>query len=606
MNSKIEYLRKKANLLTTSPGVYLMKDSKGNIIYIGKAKRLKNRVVSYFRENSSHNEKVLKMVSLVDDFDYIVTDSEFEALVLECSLIKQHTPKYNILLKDDKGYHYIKVSDGDYPKITAEKQKTGGGEYIGPYTSGYGITRAVDEANSAFMLYTCNKKFPRDFKKGRPCLNYHIKRCCGVCLGKIGKDEYQENVSRALEYIKNGTRESVENLKARMQTYSDNMEFEKAAKIRDQIIAIERITQKQNVVDGKKTSQDVVATSQLYGATCVVVIKYRGGMLVDKQHHIFENTVTDDELYSDFLTSYYSDNDDIPKIVLVDRDFEDREVITEFLTNLKGSKVQMSVPQKAQPKQLVDMAQNNATNQLVQRFKRPGKDTVLLDDLAGLLGLNKRPDYIEAYDVSNLGDTNIVCGMIVVSGGNFLKSAYKKFTIKEHTMQDDYGAMSEAVERRFNRYFEQKEKGTGFGKLPDLLLVDGGKGHVSAITQTIAQMGLNLPIFGMVKDDKHRTRAIVSQDGEIALSMHKNLFKFITKIQDEVHRYSITFQSQKHKKSSFALEIESIQGIGPKKAQLLLKHFKTKKAISQAEIEQIQKVAKVNMETAQKIKELFC
>ncbi len=605
MNSKIEYLRKKANLLTTSPGVYLMKDSKGNIIYIGKAKRLKNRVVSYFRENSSHNEKVLKMVSLVDDFDYIVTDSEFEALVLECSLIKQHTPKYNILLKDDKGYHYIKISNGDYPKITAEKQKTGGGEYIGPYTSGYGITRAVDEANGAFMLYTCNKKFPRDFKKGRPCLNYHIKRCCGVCLGKIGKEEYQENVNRALEYIKNGTRESVENLKARMQTYSDNMEFEKAAKIRDQIIAIERITQKQKVVDGKKTSQDVVATSQLYGATCVVVIKYRGGMLVDKQHHIFENTVTDDELYSDFLISYYSDNDDIPKIVLVDRDFEDREVITEFLSNLKGSKVQMSVPQKAQPKQLVDMAQNNATNQLVQRFKRPGKDTVLLDDLAGLLGLSKRPDYIEAYDVSNLGDTNIVCGMIAVSGGNFLKSAYKKFAIKEHTMQDDYGAMSEAITRRFNRYFEQKEKGTGFGKMPDLLLLDGGKGHVSAISKVVADMGLDIPIFGMVKDDKHRTRAIVSPDGEIALSMHKNLFKFITKIQDEVHRYSITYQAKKHKKSSFALEIESIQGIGPKKAQAIMKHFKTKNSISQAPIEQIQQVAKVPLETAQKIKELF-
>ena len=605
MNSKIEYLRKKANLLTTSPGVYLMKDSKGNIIYIGKAKRLKNRVVSYFRENSSHNEKVLKMVSLVDDFDYIVTDSEFEALVLECSLIKQYTPKYNILLKDDKGYHYIKISDGDYPKITAEKQKTDYGEYIGPYTSGYGITRAVDEANSAFMLYTCNKKFPRDFKKGRPCLNYHIKRCCGVCLGKISKAEYQENVNRALEYIKNGTKESVESLKKRMEKYSENMEFEKAAKIRDQIIAITKITEKQKVVEGKRTSQDVVGMAQLYGATCVVVIKYRDGMLVDKEHHIFENTVIDDDLYSDFLTSFYSDNEDIPKILLIDREFEDAEVVTEYLTNLKGSKVQLSVPQKAQPKQLVDMAQKNATNQLVQRFKRPGKDTALLDDFAQLLGLSKRPDYIEAYDVSNLGDTNIVCGMIVISGGNFLKSAYKKFAIKEHTMQDDYGAMSEAITRRFNRYFEQKEKGTGFGKLPDLLLLDGGKGHVSAISKVLADMGVNIPVFGMVKDDKHRTRAIVSTDGEIALSMHKNLFRFVTKIQDEVHRYSITYQTKRHKKSTFALEIEGIKGVGPKKSQLLLKHFKTKKAIAQASVELIQQVAKVNVETAQKIKQLF-
>lgn len=592
----IEELKNKALSLTLQPGVYLMKNKQREIIYVGKAKALKNRVVSYFRENSSHNEKVRKMVSMVDDFDYIVTSSEFEALILECSLIKHYDPKYNILLKDDKGYHYIHLSDEPFPRLTAAMQKADTGTYIGPYMSGFVVKQTVDQVNKVFKLPTCNRKFPEDFKKGRPCLNFHIKQCMGLCQGKLSQEEYRSILDEALEYMKNGGSASVEEMRKKMEEAAENLNFELAARLRDRINAVKRISDSQVVLLGEDRSMDVIGFAQNNLTACGVLIKFRDGRIFDKQNFLFDEVYDLSEVRNEFLYRYYSSASDFPKAVVLDELPEDGGLLEEFVRHKSGRSVTVSVPQRGERKKLMEMARNNAVEQLSLRVKRTGRELAALEELGRLLGMAVPPSYIEAYDISNWGETGRVGGMVVFENGRPLKSDYKRFSIKEVVGQDDYASMREVLRRRFTHYLE----GDGsFSRLPDLILLDGGKGHVAAVEPMLREMGITVPVFGMVKDSRHRTRAITSEGGEIAIAEVRSAFTLVTTIQDEVHRFAISYQRTLHKKANYQSELKQVKGIGDQKVKALMKEFKTKKGLKEATPEQLRQVARINQETAQ-------
>ena len=597
-------LKKRVKNLPMQPGVYIMKDKSGNIIYIGKAKSLKNRVSSYFRSIDKHLPKVYQMVQHVDDFEYIVTDSEFEALVLECSLIKYHTPKYNILLKDDKGYTYIKITNEEYSRIESAKQRLDdGATYIGPYISGFVVKQTVDEANRVFALPSCSRKFPQEFGKGRPCLNFHMRRCMGLCQGKISKEEYAETISQAMDFIKGGGNSTLKILEKKMEEAAQNLEFEKAAHYRDRIRAIQKINEQQKVVYAKAVNQDVHAFVQGSGDTCAVVLKFREERLVDKQDFFLGEVDSLPEARSEFLVRYYSGNSDIPPLIEIDDQYEDPELVEEYITQQAGRKVTLHIPQRGEQHKLVQMAITNAAQQISHLTEQSGRDVAALAELAKLLGMKKPPRYIEAYDISNIGSDTVVAGMVVFEGGKPLKSAYKRFSIKTVNGIDDYGSMREVITRRMKRYEEEKESGVSFGRLPDLILLDGGKGHVSAVAPVLAQFGVDIPLFGMVKDDRHRTRAIALDGGEIAIGSQRGAFTLISTIQEEVHRFAISYSRQKHQKAGLELALTTVEGIGPTRAKALFQYFKTKKAMTEATVEQLCQVKGISRQKAQAVYE---
>ena len=593
----IEELKQKALSLTMQPGCYLMKNKQGEVIYVGKAKALKNRVVSYFRENAGHNEKTRKMVSQVWDFDYIVTGSEFEALVLECSLIKHYDPRYNILLKDDKGYHYIHVTDEEFPRIEAVMQKPDDdGQLIGPYMSAFVVRQTVEQVNKVFRLPTCSRKFPQDFRKGRPCLNFHIKQCMGLCQGRISKAEYADTLKEAMEYIRSGGVTSVEELQARMEKAADELDFELAARLRDRIMAIKKIADTQTVLLGEDRQMDVIGFAQLGAMACCIILKIREGRIVDKENFIWDEVFDLSELREEFLYRYYTGRSDTPKAVVLDEEPEDLALFEQFLRHQSGRAVIPMVPQRGERKKLCEMARNNAAEQLALKVKRTGREVATLEQLAQLLGMTSTPCYIEAYDISNWGETGRVGGMIVFENGRPLKSDYKRFAIKEVEGQDDYASMREVLRRRFTRYLDGDPH---FSRLPDLILLDGGKGHVGAVAPLLREMGIDVPLYGMVKDNRHRTRALTTEDGELALSMMKSAFTLVTTIQDEVHRYAIAYQRTLHKKVNFESSLKKVKGIGDAKVKALMKEFRTKKRLKEASPEELMQVAKINAEVAE-------
>ncbi len=603
-NERLPFLRDKTSKLTTSSGCYIMKDKSGKIIYIGKAKNLKNRVTSYFRKGQDHLPKVWKMVSHVYDYDFIVTDSEFEALVLECSLIKQYTPKYNILLKDDKGYSYIRVSDEDYPRITAVLQKENdNAEYIGPYTSSFAVKQAVKEANKVFMLPTCNRVFPRDFKKARPCLNHHIKQCMGVCTGQISKEDYQNTVRQAVDYIKQGSSESVERLKKEMERASEELDFELAAKLRDRIFAIEKAAESQKIIDENMKDTDIIAISQNSEMACASVIMYRGGRLFDKADFFLGEKEDQAKMREEFILRFYANRDIIPREILLDEEIEDYELLQKWLREKSGHAVAISTPKRGHLLRLTTLAKNNASEYLSIKVGRTGKEITALEELAKALDLKKPPRFIECYDISNFASSDMVAGMVVFENGRPCKKFYKKFSIKTVDEQNDYACMCEVLERRFRNYFEKTDE--GFSTLPDLILLDGGQGHVNTVTPVIRKMGINVPVFGLVKDSKHRTRAVATGGGEISLTKSRSAFNLVTRIQDEVHRYAITYQAQKHKKTSYQLELTKIKGIGDKKAIKLMTEFKTKENLKKASAEDIARTAGVNISVARELVDML-
>lgn len=602
MNPKMKILRKKAMSLPLLPGVYIMKNADGEIIYIGKAKALKNRVSQYFGSQNRHPIKVRKMVENVDRFDYIVTGSEFEALVLECSLIKQHSPKYNILLKDDKGYSYIRISEGEYRKISAVfNKKDDGSEYIGPYLSSYSVRQSVDAANKIFKLPQCNKVFPRDFGKSRPCLNYYISQCCGLCTGKIKKSDYDEAVDGAIAFLKGDSRDIIADLRAKMEKAAEELDFEQAAKLRDRINSIERIKEKQKVVYKSVEEQDVFATADIDGSVCLTVLRFSNGRLFDSEHFFFDDPGDKEGMRSDFITSYYSMRDNIPKRVTVDGEVADRELLEQWLSEKKGKKVTVFVPARGEQLEIVNMCRKNAEEKLAIKKGRTGREIAVLDELKDLLGLKKTPEYIESYDISHTAGQDSVAGMIVFKGGKPYRKAYKRFSIKSFDGNDDYRAMNEVLTRRFSEYEKSKDSTEGFGKLPDLILLDGGVGQVHAVEPVLREFGLKIPLFGMVKDNRHRTRAISGDGGEIAINSKRQVFTLVSEIQNEVHRFSVAYHHQKHAKRGLSLSLTEIEGVGEKRASALLKYFKTMTAIKNAEVDELSKAPGITSAVAQNI-----
>ena len=585
---KIAALRKKANTLPMEPGVYLMRDRRGEIIYVGKAKKLKNRVTSYFRGVEHHLPKVYRMVEQVQDFDYIVTDSEFEALVLECSLIKLHSPKYNILLKDDKGYHYVCVTKEPYPRIKLAMQKADdGNEYIGPFVSSMVVKQTVEEANRVFLLPTCRRKFPEDFGKERPCLNFHIRQCMGVCRGKITPEAYREVLDEALQFIRSGGVQSVEVLTERMQQAAEALDFERAARYRDRISAIRRITEQQKVIEFPHESLDVLGWVQGEDKIYCSLLVLREGRLRDKKDFSFDCMAEPEEIVTEFLLSYYMQAEAAPAEVFLDRELPDRALLEQLLREHRGKKIQFTVPQRGESRKLCQMAQNNAAQELARDTNRTGREIAALTELGRLLGLSHPPDYIEAFDISNIGGSTIVGGMTVFRRGRPEKRLYKKFTIRDMAAPDDYAAMEQMLTRRLTHYKEAAENGKkdGFETLPDLWLIDGGAGQEAAAKKAAAQFGVEIPIFGMVKDDRHRTRAIRAENEEIAIRSSQSVFRLITAIQDETHRYAISFSRKKHRKTGFASVLTGVPGIGEQRAAKLLKHFKSMAAVKAADEE---------------------
>ena len=605
---KKKELRKKAMQLPLSPGVYIMHGKTGEIIYIGKAKALKNRVSQYFGSDRNHEPKVRRMVSNVDWFEYIVTDSEFEALVLESSLIKQNQPKYNILLKDDKGYSYIRVSGGHWPRITeVKKVEDDGAKYIGPYLSSWSIKQTIDSARKIFRLPDCNKKFPQDFGRGRPCLNYYIKQCCAPCRGRMSEEDYNEAFQQALDFIKGGSSTSVKALTARMEEAAGNMEFELAARLRDRIAAINRMKERQKVVASRVEEQDVFALAQGETHTAFEVFRFTGGKLSDRESFLTEGCQPDPEARSEFLRQYYSIRDRVPPALALDGEVEDQALLERWLSEKRGRAVHITVPQRGEQHQLVQMCRNNAAESIAQHTGTAGRDASALDELRRLLGLEKAPAYIESYDISNLQGGENVAGMVVFENGRPLKSAYRKFKIKTVDGQDDYGSMREVIRRRFQEYkaHQAEGDGTGFGRLPDLILLDGGKGHVAAVQPLLDEMGVSVPLFGMVKDDKHRTRAIALSGGEIAISSTRRAFTLVSSIQDEVHRFAIGYHRQQRKKAAISSTLTSIEGIGQARAKALLKHFKTVSNVASADLQELENAPGMTKPAARRVYGFF-
>ncbi len=608
MNEKLGILREKSMKLPLTPGVYIMKNKQGKIIYIGKAKKLKNRVSQYFGSQNKHPVKVRKMVENVDDFDYILTDSEFEALVLEASLIKQNQPKYNILLKDDKGYSYIKVTNESYRKISAVLQKDDDtADYIGPFTSSYSVKQSVDEANKIFKLPQCNKSFPKDFKKGRPCLNFHINRCMGVCTGKISKREYDEAVEDALDFLEGDITKIVKELKNKMNACAENLDFENAGKYRDRIRAIENMQVKQKVVTETADSKDVFALATNEHDICITVLRYDKGRLCDSEYFFFDSEKMVENIRCNFLIQYYGMNRAVPQKVYVDEEFEDMELLGEHLTNVRGKKCTISVPQRGEGLKLVNMCRENAYEKLAQKKGKQSSEIKSLEELKTLLGLDKTPEYIESYDISHTGGEDNVAGMVVFKNGRPLKRAYRTFNIKSFTGQDDYGSMREVLSRRFEEYEKHKDQNPdeGFGKLPDLILLDGGKGQVNAVRDVLVEKNLQIPLFGMVKDSKHKTRAITGDGGEIAINSTRSVFTLVSEIQEEVHRFSVSFHHKKHTKRGLELSLTKINGVGEAKAKELLKTFKTIKNIKSASVDELEHVKGINRQLAEKIYDFY-
>ena len=601
-------LRQKAMRLPLSPGVYLMHNKAGEIIYIGKAKALKNRVSQYFGSEKNHDAKVRRMVSNVDWFEYILCDSEFEALVLESSLIKQNQPKYNILLKDDKGYSYIRVSGGPWPRITeVKKVEDDGAKYIGPYLSSWSIKQTIDSARKIFKLPDCTRKFPQDFGKGRPCLNYYIKQCCAPCRGRVSEAEYNEAFQEALDFIKGGSSTSVKALTAKMEEAAENMEFELAARLRDRIAAINKMKERQKVVASKIEEQDVFALAQGETHTAFEVFRFTGGKLSDRESFLTEGCQPDPEARSEFLRQYYAIRDRVPPVVTIDGPVEDAELVARWLSEKRGKSVKLHVPQRGEQAQLVQMCRQNAAESIARQAGSTGRDASALDELRRLLGLEKVPAYIECYDISNLQGGENVAGMVVFENGRPLMSAYRKFKIQTVTGQDDYGSMREVIRRRFTEYYarQQQGDGEGFGRLPDLVLLDGGKGHVAAVQPVLRELGVAVPLFGLVKDDKHRTRAIALSGGEIAIQSNRRAFTLLSTIQDEVHRFAIGYHRQQRKKAAVSSTLTSIPGIGEARAKALLKHFKTVAAIGQADLKELEEAPSMTQPAARRVYQFF-
>lgn len=606
--------------LPEKPGVYIMHNSDDEVIYVGKAKILKNRVRQYFQKSSSHTPKVRAMVSNIKYFEYIVTDSEVEALVLECTLIKKHRPKYNILLKDDKQYPYLKVTiNEEWPRIFKTRElKNDGAKYFGPYMGTNTIRNTLDIIQKIFSPPTCSRKFPEDIKKGRPCLNYHIKNCFAPCTGNVTNKEYRQIFFDICAFLENDHKGLIKELEVQMREASKNLEFEKAAAIRDKIKSINQIDEKQKVINSdKQNDKDVVAICMDNAKAFIEIFFIRGGKLSGRENFRIDNVeeVTENVIVTDFVKQFYQEASFVPQEVIVQYEIEDGEVISEWLSKKKGKKVDITCPKRGEKVRLVEMAAKNADiamkNYFINKTRMEDKRRAAYDT-GELLGLDKAVRYIEAYDISNISGDDNVASMVVFENGKPLRSRYRKFKIKSFEGADDYRAMQEVLYRRLNEAREEKEKiASGemsmkeakFLPLPDVIFVDGGKGHVAAAEQMLEMTETDIPVFGMVKDDRHRTRGLLSSKGEIGLNPTGAFFHMITRIQDEVHRTAISYHHSLHEK--ITSELDNIPGVGEKRRIALLTKFKSVENIKNATLEELCEVDAMDKKTAQTVYDYF-
>lgn len=590
-------LKEKAQSLTMQPGVYIMRDQHDNVIYVGKAKRLRNRVSQYFQDTASHSPKTRVMVSKIDHFDVIVAASEFEALVLECSLIKRYLPKYNILLKDDKGYPYLRLDmNKPYPRIEmVSKISKDGASYYGPYGSRSVSQTVLETIRSTLRLPNCNKQFPRDIGKGRPCLNYHMNLCEGWCLPDRTQAQYRTVLERAKQLLSGDYKSVAADLQRQMIAASDNLEFELAAGLRDQLQAVEALGKKQLVTAGALADTDVIGYEQTEAKACFAVLHFAGGNLLDKDYEILCATEDRDAALSSLVKQYYLSRGVAPKVICLPFAMEDSELFCQLLEQRLGKKSRIKVPQRGDFVRLVELASKNALEEARRVTTHEEKISGTLRLLGKMLSIDP-PRRIESFDISNISGTDIVASMVVFEDGVPRKSQYKRFKIQDLLDQDDYASMRQAVERRFNHYLAGD---AGFEHKPDLLLIDGGVNHAATVRNLLDAMGLELNILGMVKDDRHRTRALVTPEGlEIAIDTQQSVFALIGNIQEETHRFAITYHRTLRSKRLRYSELDGIPGIGPKRKQDLLKVFKSLTAIGQATLPELERILPKDAATA--------
>ena len=584
-----EELKDKALSLPYLPGVYVMRDKSNQVIYVGKAKKLKNRVSQYFQDTASHTPKTRLMVSKIDHFDVIVASSEFEALILECSLIKRYLPKYNILLKDDKGYPYLRLDMRElYPKITiVSKPDRDGAEYFGPFGS-RGMTHQVITAiRETLKLPDCSRQFPRDVGKERPCLNYHMNQCEGWCQTEKTNLEYRQVMEQARQLLSGNYKQAAEQIRESMLRAADGLEFELAARLRDRLNAVEALGQKQLVTAGSLADTDVVGFAQTEAKACFTVLHFSGGNLLDKEYQILPVQDDPEAAVSSLLKQFYLSRGLAPKLVLLPFELEDAELFQQLMEQEFGRKTKLRIPQRGDNFRLVELAKQNAQQEAQRVTSREEKANGVLILLGKMLGIDP-PERIESYDISNISGADIVASQVVYVGGKPSKKDYKKYKLKAMSGQDDYGSMRQILTRRLSHYASAD---SGFDCLPDLMLIDGGVVHANVALDVLREFDLSVPVLGMVKDDRHRTRALVTPAGEeIRIDNNQAIFSFIGQIQEETHRFAITYHRQLRSKRLHYSELDQIPGIGPKRKQELLKQFKSLTGIKAATLPELERI----------------
>ena len=609
--------------LPRKPGVYIMRDDKDVILYVGKAINLHNRVRSYFRENIGRGPAIDQMVSLIARFEYIVTDSELEALVLENNLIKENSPKYNTLLKDDKTYPYIKVTVGeDYPRIlfsrTMKKDKS---RYFGPYTSAAAVKDTIELLNKLYQLRTCNRVLPRDIGIERPCLNYHIKQCLAPCQGYVSKEEYRQQVAGALEFLNGNYSPILKDLEEKMNKAAEAMEFEDAARYRDLLSSVRQVSQKQKITEGVGEDKDILALYQDETEAVVQVFFVRDGKLIGREHYYMTHVPENNKpaILQDFVKQFYAGTPFIPRELMLQYEIEDAELIEKWLSERKGSRVYLKVPKIGSKEKLVELAAQNAKLILSQdreKLKREeGRTIGAVKEISDLLKLPLTGTArMEAYDISNINGFENVGSMVVYEKGKPKRSDYRKFKIKSVSGPDDYACMREVLTRRFrhgmeeSRELEEQEMDQEYGsftKFPDLILMDGGRGQVNIALSVLEELGIDIPVCGMVKDDNHRTRGLYYHNIELPIDTHSEGFKLITRIQDEAHRFAIEYHRSLHSKTQVKSVLDDIPGVGPARRKALMRHFKSLEEIRQATVEELMEIPEMNERTAQEIVAFF-
>ncbi len=602
--------------LPNKPGVYIMHDADDTILYVGKAVNLHNRVRSYFQGNIGRGPQIDKMVSLIARFEYIVTDSELEALVLENNLIKENSPKYNTLLKDDKTYPYIKVTlDEDFPRVQIVRQmKKDRAKYFGPFTNG-GVKESIDLINKLYKLKTCNRKLPRDIGKERPCLNYHIGQCSAPCQGYISKEAYDACIQQALDFLNGKHQPVIKELKEKMQIASENMEFEEAMKYRDLIECVKKVSETQKMSDNIGEDKDIIALAIDGNETVVQVFFLRNGKLIGREHFYMTQIEEPlpDKILTSFVKQFYAGTPFIPREIMLQQAIDDMELVEQWLTDKKGVKVHLRVPLRGAKEKLVDLAARNAQLVLSQdreRIKREeGRTIGAVKEIEEILGISPLTR-MEAFDISNTSGFANVGSMVVYEKGKPKRSDYRKFRMKTVAGPDDYACMHEVLTRRFQHGLDereeiQKEKGDerfgSFTKFPDLLLMDGGRGQVNIAKQVLDELGVDIPVCGMVKDDNHRTRGLYFNNLELPIDRNSEGFKLITRIQDEAHRFAITYHRSLRSKAQVHSVLDEIPGVGPSRRKALMKYFKSIEELRAADVSQISKVPGITANVAQDI-----